>query len=366
MSINRIMLYVLLLLMAAPLRSSLHSLEKGDQMPHFRLKGIDGKFYNSQNFPSRLLAVVFISNHCPVSQNFQEELLALVEDYEARGFGLIAISPNDPQAIPPDELAFSDLGDSLAEMKIRAKDFKYTFPYLYDGSTQDTSRAFGVRVTPHAYLFDAKRSLRYSGRIGDPKNPSNRNRQELRQAIAALIRGNSPKVEQSPVFGSSIKWKKNRHLVQKMNERFSRETIVLKNADKRTYEFIRKNVSLRPKVIYVWSSKDTNYREDLLKISAMHKIYRKRGLELITSCIDGVDEHENIYDILKNTLCSSQNYISEGAEISPLADLRGESGDRITPYLAILDHKGLPVYRSRGGINELVIKKEVLKTLNRK
>ncbi len=356
-----------LALLCAIALQSIYALENGDQMPNFRLKGTDGKIHDSDAYASwPLLAIVFISNHCPVSQSFQEELLLLEKDFAAKGFKLIAVSPNDPQAIPPDELAFSDLGDSYAEMKIRAKDLNYTFPYLYDGLSQDVSQAFGVRVTPHAYLFDANRSLRYSGRIGDSKNPSNRNRQELRQALKALMGGGSPKVEEGPTFGSSIKWKKNRHLVQKINERFSRETIVLKHADKRTYAFIRKNVSSRPKLIYVWSSRDENHREDLLKISALHKIYRKRGIEFITACIDGVDEREKTHNILRNTLCSSQNYISEGTEISPFADLRGESSDRITPFLGLLDYSGKISYRSTKGIYEIEIKKEVLKTLNRK
>ena len=81
----------------------------------------------------------------------------------------MAISPNNPAAVRLDELGFTDLGDSFEEMKIRAKDHNYTYPYLYDGETQATAKAYGVLATPHVYIFDADRKLRYVGRFDDGK-----------------------------------------------------------------------------------------------------------------------------------------------------------------------------------------------------
>ena len=78
-----------------------------------------------------------------------------------------AISPNDPLAVRLDELGYTDVGDSLEDMKQRAKDRDFQFPYLFDGETQQTSLAYGVLATPHVYLFDGERKLRYTGRIDD-------------------------------------------------------------------------------------------------------------------------------------------------------------------------------------------------------
>ena len=84
-----------------------------------------------------------------------------------KGVALVAISPNDPAAVRLDELGYTDVGDSFEDMKIRAKDHKFAYPYLYDGETQATALAYGVLATPQVYVFDADRKLRYVGRFDD-------------------------------------------------------------------------------------------------------------------------------------------------------------------------------------------------------
>ena len=340
------------------------ALDHHAEMPQFKLRGVDGSVFDSAlGIGSPLLAVVFLSNHCPASQMFQGELIMLANEYRSKGFRLIAISPNDPEAIPPDELAYSDLGDSLPEMKIRAKELKYPFPFLYDGETQQTAKMFGVKVTPHVYLFDKNRKLRYSGRIGDPKNPRVQERQELRQALKALVNGDEPPIVRGRAFGSSIKWAKNREFVIKMHERYSRETVLLREVDKRTLEFIRRNKAAWPKMIYVWSISDKTKREDLLQLSAIHKIYRKRGLEWITVCIENNTQKEDVYKLLKETQSSGRNFMAHGSDISPLADLRAEKGNRITPYIALVEPGGAISHRSTDGLLPLELKRYILSTL---
>ena len=116
---------------------------------------------------AEILAIIFTCNHCPTAQAYEERIKKLVEDYQNRGVAIVAVSPNDPEAVRLDELGFSDLGDSLEDMKIRAKDQEFNFPYLYDGETQAMSRAYGPVATPHVFLFDRERKLRFAGRIDD-------------------------------------------------------------------------------------------------------------------------------------------------------------------------------------------------------
>src|SRR5205807_3838763 len=115
----------------------------------------------------RVLVIVFTCNHCPTAQAYEGRIAQLNADYKGRGVALVAISPNDPAAVRLDELGYTDLGDSFEEMKIRARDRKFAFPYLYDGDTQRTARAYGVLATPHVFIFDQWRKLRYVGRIDD-------------------------------------------------------------------------------------------------------------------------------------------------------------------------------------------------------
>ena len=139
----------------------------GAAAPDFKLPGVDGKDYTLKSFAeSPFLLVVFTCNHCPTAQAYEQRIIQLHADYKDRGVALVAISPNDPRAVRLDELGYTDLSDSFEEMKIRAKNRSFPFPYLYDGETQKTSAAYGVLATPHVLLFDqAPGTFRYAGRI---------------------------------------------------------------------------------------------------------------------------------------------------------------------------------------------------------
>ena len=80
--------------------------------------------------------------------------MQLVRDYKDRGVSFVAISPNDPKALHLNELGYTDMSDTLEEMKLRAADKGFNFPYLYDGENQMVSRAYGPVATPHAFIFD--------------------------------------------------------------------------------------------------------------------------------------------------------------------------------------------------------------------
>src|SRR5207248_10651427 len=146
----------------------LKTLPIGSPAPDFKLPGVDGRDYSLKDFAAaKVLVVVFTCNHCPTAQAYEDRPSRLATDYKDKGVALVAINPNDPQAVRLDELGYTDLGDSFEEMKLRAKAKKFPFPYLDDGATQATARAYGVLATPHVFIFDAERKLCYVGRIDD-------------------------------------------------------------------------------------------------------------------------------------------------------------------------------------------------------
>ena len=101
---------------------------------------------------------------------------------------VIAIMPNDPKSVQLSELGYTDMGDSFDEMKKRAKDKNFNFPYLYDGDNETVAKAYGPVATPHAFIFDQNRKLRYQGRIDDVEKPSKTpNHLDTRVAIEAII-----------------------------------------------------------------------------------------------------------------------------------------------------------------------------------
>ncbi|MFZ0594747.1 MAG: redoxin domain-containing protein, partial [Bryobacteraceae bacterium] len=127
----------------------------GSPAPDFSLPGIDGKIHQLSDYSaSKVLVIVFTCNHCPTAQLYETRIKKIAADYSGHGVALVAIQPNNPEAIRLDELGYTDVSDSLDEMKIRAAYRHFNFPYLYDGDTQRVANAYGPRATPHAFVFD--------------------------------------------------------------------------------------------------------------------------------------------------------------------------------------------------------------------
>jgi len=173
-------------------------LRLGSKIIDFSLPGVDGKTYSLDDFrDKKVLCVIFMCNHCPYVVAVQQRINQIAKDYTGRSFALVGISSNDKETYPE---------DSFENMKIRAKEQGYVFPYLYDES-QDIARGFDAVCTPDIFLYDESRILKYRGRIDDNwKDESAVNRKELRMAIDALLEGRGIDFEQVPSMGCSIKW----------------------------------------------------------------------------------------------------------------------------------------------------------------
>lgn len=143
--------------------------------------------------------VMFLCNHCPYVIHVNEEIARIVADYKNKGVGFVGISSNDVENYPM---------DSPELMKEHAANVPYDFPYLYDES-QAVAKAYDAACTPDFYIFDADLTLVYRGRIDDsrPKNDLPLTGKDLREAIDAVLAGNSPTDKQYPSGGCNIKWK---------------------------------------------------------------------------------------------------------------------------------------------------------------
>jgi peroxiredoxin len=173
--------------------------ELGFPCPDFRLPSVAGPPVGPDDYEGTpFFGVFFTCNHCPYAKAIEGRLIELERDYADKGFRFVAISANDAVTYPD---------DSFANMKKRAEERGYRFPYLYDES-QAVARAFGAVCTPDLYVFDRDRKLAYHGRLDDsPMDASKVKRRELREALDALLAGRAPSAAQNPSIGCSIKWK---------------------------------------------------------------------------------------------------------------------------------------------------------------
>jgi len=175
------------------------TLQLNAKAPDFDLPGVDGKSYNHASFKnSKILIVVFACNHCPYVVGSEDRLNKLFADYSPRGVALLAINSNETEGHPT---------DSLEHMVQRAKEKNFRFAYVRDDS-QQVALAYGALRTPHFYVFDADRKLRYTGRMDDnPRNPGKETTHELRDALDDLLAGKSPRVAMTNPIGCNVKWK---------------------------------------------------------------------------------------------------------------------------------------------------------------
>ncbi len=173
----------------------------GDTAPDFKLKNIDGtKMSLADMAGNKGFIVVFTCNTCPYSVMYEDRIIELNAKYAPMGYPVVAINPNDVNRRP---------GDSFSEMKIRAKEKGFDFPYLYD-ETQEVAKSYGATRTPHVYLLDASREVKYIGAIDNNASDAEEvSTYYLADAIAAMEKGSNPDPSFTKAVGCTIKWKDN-------------------------------------------------------------------------------------------------------------------------------------------------------------
>lgn len=169
----------------------------GDTATDFSLKNIDGNMVSLADFEdANGYIVTFTCNHCPYAVMYEDRLIDLHNKYAPKGYPVIAINPNDPEAQPK---------DGFAEMQERAKDKAFPFVYLFDDG-QKIYPQYGATKTPHVFLLDKERTVKYIGAIDDsPRDASAVEETYLEDAIAALMDGKNPDPAETKAIGCSIK-----------------------------------------------------------------------------------------------------------------------------------------------------------------
>lgn len=174
----------------------------GDAAPSFRLKNVDGKFVDLDDYrSSKGLVVVFTCNHCPYSVKYEDRIIALAAETSKLGYPVVAINPNDPVKVPE---------DSYENMKVRAKEKGFSFPYIVD-ETQEIAKKYGAKRTPHVFVLSNDKGawkVSYIGAIDDNANdPEKVESRFVLDAVKSLASGAAPAVTQTKAIGCTIKWK---------------------------------------------------------------------------------------------------------------------------------------------------------------
>ncbi|HZY77943.1 MAG TPA: redoxin domain-containing protein [Cyclobacteriaceae bacterium] len=337
----------------------------GSKAIDFSLPGVDGKTYTLNDFSkSPILLIVFTCNHCPTAQAYEERLKQLTSDYASKGVAVVAISPNDPLSVRLDEMGYTDLGDSFEDMKIRAKDAQFNFPYLFDGEDSKLSMKYGPQATPHVFIFDKERTLRYTGRIDDGEKPGTAKTHDTRAALDALIAGKAVPVDKTKTFGCSIKWPVKNDYVAREALGWEKEPVTIEDLKIEDLKAILANNTQDYKLINIWATWCGPCVSEFPEFITMHHMYRNREFELITISMDEAARKPNALNFLKKKKASTKNYILVGDKYK-FIDALDKKWEGSLPYTLFIAPGGKVLYSKQGIIEPLEMKRLVANSIGR-
>ncbi len=364
-----IALTVALAIMTVPAwgAEEIRTLAIGAKAPDFALPGVDGKVHKLSDYDqAKVLAIVFTCNHCPTAQAYEGRIKKLAADFKDKGVALVAISPNDPEAVRLDELGYTDVGDSLEDMKIRAKAAQFNFPYLYDGNDQRVSKAYGPVTTPHVFVFDSERKLRFAGRVdNNERNPDKATSHDTRDAIEAVLAGKPVAVETTKTMGCSIKWSDKRDSVKQAFETWAKEPVDIEEIDLEGVRTLVKNDTDKLRLINIWSTACGPCIVEFPEFVTMNRMYRGREFEMVAVNVDPASRNDKVLAFLKDKQASFKNYHFASDDIYPFIEAVDKDWLGAIPYTLLVKPGGQIIYRHMGLIDPLEVKRAVVEYLGR-
>jgi len=362
----RLMIVALLLACAGIVRADDNppTLPIGAAAPDFNLPAIDGKTYSLLDFASsKVLVVVFTCVHCPTAQLYEDRIKKLGDDYRDRGVALVAIQPNNPKAVRLDELGYTDLADSLPEMKIRAEYRHFNFPFLFDGETQSVARAYGPTATPHVFVFDQERKLRYQGRVDSSPREALAKRHDTRMAIDAVLAGEPVSMEKTPTVGCSIKWAYKQAGGEAEMARIAKEPVVLDPAGLDRLKALRQNGTGKVLLVDFWATWCGPCTAEFPEFQKMYRMYRKRAFDLVTVSVNFPDESKGVLKFLNEQHATGKNLIFATNETYDQMAAFDPAWNAGVPYTVLIGIDGKVIYQQQGEIDPLEVRRLILANL---
>jgi peroxiredoxin len=336
----------------------------GSPAPDFALPGVDGKIHRLSDYAaSPILVVVFACNHCPISQMYERRIQQMQDDYQNLGVAVVAIQPNDPKAIRIDELDSSDISDTLEEMKIRVEYKHLGYPYLYDGETQSVTRAYGPQATPHIFIFDKDRKLRYEGRIDNSYRTEQVKTHDARNAIDALLANQEVEVKHTGVFGCSTKWQEKEASRVEALRKIEEQPVTLEMATAEDLKKLRANPTKHMLLVSFWATWCGSCIDEFTDFQDTFQMYKVRDFDLITVAANMPDEKNSVLKMLEKKRATSRNLLFASDDTAAMQKAFDPTWESAVPYTVLIDADGKILYKKIGSIDMLELRRTILANL---
>jgi thiol-disulfide isomerase/thioredoxin len=364
-------LCLLLLLLTAAARTQEEdehgppTLAIGAAAPDFCLKGVDRPTHCLKDYAdARVLMIAFICNHCPTSQLYETRIKRIAEDYKDRGVAVVAIEPNNPNAVRLDEMGYTDVGDSFEEMQIRAEYRHFNFPYLYDGDDQKISNLYGPTATPHVFIFDHDRKLRYEGRVDNNPRENLVTRRDARLALDSVLAGKPMEIAKTPAVGCSTKWLYKEEGRREEMAEIEKKPVSVKPVSIDDLRNLRKNTSGKLILVDFWATWCGPCRKELPAFETMYRMYGHRAFDLVTVSINYPDEKPGVEKVLQAEHATSTNYILGSTDLYAQLAAFDADWNAAVPYTLLIRPDGTVVYKVQStNVDPLKLKRLIIANL---
>jgi peroxiredoxin len=338
------------------------TLEIGSPAPDFKLPDVDGKLFTLQDFKdAKVLVVIFTCNHCPTAQAYEDRIISLTADYKDKGVAVVAISPNSPLGLLPEELGYSDLNDDYEAGKMRAEYKKFNFPYLYDGDTETASLQYGPAATPHIFIFDETRKLRYTGRLDKSEKPGTANAEDARAAIEAILSGGTIAEPVTKTFGCSTKWGWKSDLREEADREWSEKKVTLSKIDVKGVQSLLKNDdSGKLRLVNVWATWCGPCVREYPQFVEIQRMYGARDFEFVSISADKPEQEQKVLKFLQEKHAAVANYLFSETDKYALIEAVDKNWNGALPYTLLVEPGGKVVWSHQGDVDFLELRRAIV------
>ena len=336
----------------------------GAAAPDFNLPGVDGKNHKLADYSkAKVLVIVMQSDHAPESQLYEARIRKIFRDYRDKGVAVVAISPDNPDAVPLSEMAYTDLGDSLDDMKASAEYRHIDWPYLYDGDQQVVATALGASAIPEIFIFDQARKLQYRGRIDDNRDESQVKSRDARNVIEALLAGQPVPVGSTEARGVAIAWASNSVETKQELARIEAEPVSVALASKEELGKLRTNTTGKYLLINFWATWCGPCVGEFPDLQQTFRMYRQRDFAFVTVSENDPDEKKGVLEFLQKEHATGPNLLFIDSDVYAMQAAFDPATPGAVPFTLLLAPNGDVLYQQTGDLDIQKVRRAILANL---